>query len=99
MVLSQDFQSPKYPNKIILIGQKSGPLDIVAKIEHKVNKQEASMTRSEEVIERSMALVASLRAQRERDMQRRAEWQKRVELRRVLPPLPRPVQLSLALKQ
>ena len=56
------------------------------------------MTRSEEVIERSMAVVASIRAQRERDMQRRAEWQRRVERSTPLPPLPRPVQLSLALR-
>ena len=43
------------------------------------------MTRTEEVLERSAALVASLHLKRERDMQRRADWQKRIELSRPLP--------------
>ena len=55
------------------------------------------MSRTEEVIERSMALVASLRAQRERDMQRRAEWQKRVEISRPLPRGVKPIQLAMKL--
>ncbi|MBO9100831.1 MULTISPECIES: hypothetical protein [unclassified Rhizobium] len=43
------------------------------------------MTRTEEVLERSAALVASLHIQRKRDLQRRADWQKRIELARPLP--------------
>ncbi len=43
------------------------------------------MTRTEEVLERSAALVASLHLKRERDLQRRADWQKRIELSRPLP--------------
>ncbi|TCR93281.1 MULTISPECIES: hypothetical protein [Rhizobium/Agrobacterium group] len=55
------------------------------------------MNKSKEVIERSMALVAALRAQRERDLQRRAEWQKRIELSRPIPYAKNGVQLSLRL--
>lgn len=43
------------------------------------------MTRTEEVLERSASLVAALNLQRGRDLQRRADWQKRVELSRPLP--------------
>ena len=53
------------------------------------------MTKAEEVVERSMALVTALRARRERELEQRAKWQRRVELSRPLPPYVRPVQLSL----
>jgi hypothetical protein len=56
-----------------------------------------TMTRSEEVIERALALVAASRAQRERDLQRRAEWQKRIEISRPVPHVKSGVQLSLRL--
>ena len=55
------------------------------------------MTHTEQVIANALALVEASRATRERDQLRRAEWQKKVELSRPLPPLPRPVQLPLAL--
>ncbi|NTG02321.1 hypothetical protein G6L30_19555 [Agrobacterium rhizogenes] len=56
------------------------------------------MTHAEQVIEHALAVVAASRAARERDLERRAIWQRRVEESRPLPPLPRPVQLSLALQ-
>lgn len=55
------------------------------------------MTRTEEVIARAMAFVAASQAARERAKEQRVEWQKRVELSRPLPPLPRPMQLPLDL--
>ncbi len=55
------------------------------------------MTHTEQVIANALALVEASRAARERDRQRRAAWQRKVELSRSLPPLPRPVQLPLAL--
>ncbi|WP_168321993.1 hypothetical protein [Rhizobium leguminosarum] len=55
------------------------------------------MTHTEQVIANALALVEASRAARERDQQRRAAWQRKVELSRQLPPLPRPVQLPLAL--
>ncbi|RUM25313.1 hypothetical protein EFQ99_11165 [Rhizobium vallis] len=55
------------------------------------------MTHTEQVIANALALVDASRAARERDQLRRAAWQKKVELSRPLPPLPRPVQLPLAL--
>ena len=57
------------------------------------------MTRTDEVIERAMAFVAASRAARQRDLARRAEWQRRVQLSAPLPPLPRPVQLPLRLER
>ncbi|TAX45797.1 hypothetical protein ELI02_29170 (plasmid) [Rhizobium leguminosarum] len=55
------------------------------------------MTHTEQVIANALALVEASRAARERDQQRRAAWQRKVELSRPLQPLPRPVQLPLAL--
>lgn len=55
------------------------------------------MTHAEQVIGRALAVIAASRAVGERDLERRAIWQRRVEASRPLPPLPRPVQLSLGL--
>ncbi|WP_172599111.1 hypothetical protein [Rhizobium leguminosarum] len=55
------------------------------------------MTHTEQVIANALALVEASRAARERDQLRRVAWQRKVELSRPLPPLPRPVQLPLAL--
>ncbi len=55
------------------------------------------MSRTDEVIERALAFVAASRAARERDLERRTNWQRRVEISKQLPPLPRPVQLPLDL--
>ncbi|WP_165927788.1 hypothetical protein [Rhizobium sp. BK376] len=53
------------------------------------------MTKTEKVIENAMTFIAASQAARQRDIERRAEWQSRIELRGPL--LPRPVQLSLDL--
>ncbi|MGV1792845.1 MULTISPECIES: hypothetical protein [Rhizobium] len=55
------------------------------------------MTKAEQVIERAMSFVAVSKALREREQERRADWTRRVEISRPLPPLPRAVQLSLKL--
>ncbi|WP_164895899.1 hypothetical protein [Rhizobium hidalgonense] len=55
------------------------------------------MTHTERVIANALALVEASRAARERDQLRRAAWQRKVDLSRPPPPLPRPVQLPLAL--
>lgn len=55
------------------------------------------MTHAEEVVAKALAFVAESRAARERDLERRAAWQRKLEVGRPLPPLPRPVQLRLAL--
>lgn len=56
------------------------------------------MTKAEEVVERSMALIAEVRARRERILTLRTEWQRRVEMSRPLPSYVRPVQLALVLQ-
>ncbi|WP_162943971.1 MULTISPECIES: hypothetical protein [unclassified Rhizobium] len=55
------------------------------------------MTKAEQVIERAMSFVAVSKALREREQERRANWTRRVEISRPLPPLSRAVQLSLKL--
>ena len=59
------------------------------------------MTHTEQVIANALAFVAASRAARERDQERRAAWQRRIELTRPLPSYVRghEVQLSLDLDQ
>ena len=64
-----------------------------------MNKPEAPMTHTEEVIERAMAAVAAVRRQRERDQERRRQAFGRVQLGPPLPALKRGVQLSLLLDE
>lgn len=57
------------------------------------------MTHTEQVIANALAFVAASRAARERDLERRAAWQKRIELTKPLPSYVKQggVQLSLKL--
>lgn len=55
------------------------------------------MSKAEQVIERAMSFVAISKALREREQERLADWKRRVDISRPLPPLPRAVQLSLKL--
>lgn len=55
------------------------------------------MTKAEQVIERAMTFVAVSKALREREQERCADWKRRVDISKPLPPLPRAVQLSLKL--
>jgi hypothetical protein len=59
---------------------------------------EVRMTRAEEVIERAHAIVASLRAKRERDAERRREVYGRIDISKPLPIPSGGVQLSLNLQ-
>ena len=56
------------------------------------------MNHAEQVIEQAPATISASRAARERDPEQRPIWQRRVEESQPLPPLPRPVQLLLALQ-
>ncbi|MQB45475.1 hypothetical protein DXT94_26465 [Rhizobium sp. ICMP 5592] len=59
---------------------------------------ELTMNHAEQIIEQAPATISASRAARERNPERWAMWQRRVEESQPLPPLPRPVQLLLALR-